>query len=353
MRTLVLILGSALIAACGHRERSDDLAFEAKQCGSTTEPREPSPTVTDAPVTLSASAFQKADGDLTVLVNPVVNNGGLVADLDPAALQIQCGTSTFQPTADDIHKVSKEHPAVSDLVFVIDTTGSMLWAINGIIEGISAFAQGVSELGLDARIGGIEFGDEIRSHQDVTTPEEFRVWVEKLGEIGGGDGPENPIDPILQAYNTFTYRRDAQRYFMVITDNGMHEQSDGTACADKNLSDVVTAMRGKVLFAVGHAGEATPAGVNPKALSSSMGGLYSRLDINPFKPEEFNIMEDTEFASFLASTHRVEVPAVNCAADPSAGDPRTVKTNLLTSVTVKYTLDGTTYTADVPLSPAP
>jgi hypothetical protein len=357
MRRELALLGAFAVAtaACGHRARDKSADFVEKSCGTISEARTPSPAPLLDPVVLSATAYQKADGDLTVLVNPIVDqdSGQVTTDLDPSALEIRCGGDTFQPTAADVHKVDKDHPAVSDIVFVIDTTGSMIWAIDGVIKSVMAFADHVAGLGLDARIGGVEYGDGLRTETDLTTPAAFHDWADKLGEIGGGDAPENPIDAILHANEAFTYRRDAQRYVILITDAGMHELSDGSQCADHGLTDVVAAMRGKALFAVAHSTAGGDAGVSPKYLTQALGGLYVEPKFNAFSKSTFDLSKDAGVDAFLAATHRVEVPAERCARDPSGGDPRSNKANLLDSVTVSYQVGDKTYTANVPLRPAP
>jgi hypothetical protein len=61
----------------------------------------------------------------------------------------------------------------------------------------------------------------------------------------GGDAPENPLNAIMLAYNTFTWRTGAQKVFIVITDNPCHQLGDGTTYANYTVASVEAALMGK------------------------------------------------------------------------------------------------------------
>ena len=115
-------------------------------------------------------------------------------------------------TSDD-----EETPPV-DLLFAIDTTGSMGGAIEGVVASIDAFVDDLAEAGVNIRIGGIAFGDRApldtcespdaplapltdKFGADADDDEEsFNVWLSNLSDShcgdSGGDGPENALDAI-------------------------------------------------------------------------------------------------------------------------------------------------------------
>ena len=143
---------------------------------------------------------------------------------------------------------------MADIVFIIDTTGSMTSEINTVVSKAQSFADTLAASDLDYRLGFITFGDDIRKNtlerlaptSNATT---FKDAVEDLttevlsptsyyaGPYGGADGPENQIDAIdyARAASTgsnpagsfqqdmgFLYRDSAARIFILMTDVGYH-----------------------------------------------------------------------------------------------------------------------------------
>lgn len=318
------LLGGALIA-CGP-PRDESLKFDEKTCGTTDQPRDPDPPVPDRPVSLSGAAARQSDGSLRLLLNPAfelrastaltLSASDLSVDLDGKAV----GSFSLKAT-------SKETMAPSDVVFVIDTTGSMFWAIEGVKTGLKAFTGALAEAGLDARVGGIEFGDEVRTASPLADVDTFNIWVNKLGVISGGDGPENPLDAMQTAFSTMKFRPGAQRYFIVITDIGFHESSDRSGCSDTTLKAVADQMAGRVLLGVVHAGLGSkPPGVDPRRLTDAIGGLYFGVDGLKVLTS-FDVSVDTPFDELAASTSVLTIPA----SEVGASDPK--------QVTVRYKKD--------------
>src|SRR5262249_54134081 len=89
----------------------------------------------------------------------------------------------------------------ADIVFVLDVTASMQFAINGVRDGIRDFAEGLGDKAdLDSRIGLVAFRDrqigeeasvlEFGKETLTTDLDSFRREVSKLRASGGGDVPE-------------------------------------------------------------------------------------------------------------------------------------------------------------------
>lgn len=177
----------------------------------------------------------------------------------------------------------EETPPV-DLLFAIDTTGSMDGAINGVVASIDAFVDDLAEAGVNIRIGGIAFGDRapLNTCSSPDAPlapltdkfgeeadddeESFNVWLSNLSSghcgDGGGDLPENALDAIQFAIgndpdpsdgfsaNKFDWGWNSVRLIVVITDQDQHQESDGDGFAHFDLDEVKSALEG---FAVVHA----------------------------------------------------------------------------------------------------
>jgi len=137
-----------------------------------------------------------------------------------------------------------------DIAFVIDTTGSMGDEIAGVRDSVRNFASILRDLGHDIRLGAITFGDEIREWIDFTSDvEQFRQFVSGLYARGGGDTPEIGLDAVLAA-TALSWREDAEKFIIVITDATAHQRGDGTDFSDVTAEEVINNLRGKYIVHV-------------------------------------------------------------------------------------------------------
>lgn len=143
---------------------------------------------------------------------------------------------------------------MADIVFVIDTTGSMYSYLTTMTNKAQDFADTLAASDINYRIGYVSFGDDIRKGTTATIGYEerlaptsdinaFKTAVGALEAYGGDDGPENQIDAIdytragvsetasnpagsFQNDMSFTYRTAAAKIFILITDIDYHTPSD-------------------------------------------------------------------------------------------------------------------------------
>lgn len=137
----------------------------------------------------------------------------------------------------------------ADIVFVIDTTGSMGSYLTTMTDKAQDFADKLAASDVDYRLGYVTFGDDIRkaTHErlaptsNITT---FKTEIALLSAYGGDDLPENQIDALdyarasaseasisnpwgsFQDDMSFTYRASAKKVFILITDIGYHTPDD-------------------------------------------------------------------------------------------------------------------------------
>jgi hypothetical protein len=204
----------------------------------------------------------------------------------------------------------------------------MAWAIDGVKSGIEAFLSTLDGFNVDARVGGIEFGDEVRTSVPLGDLASFDVWLDHMTAVGGGDTPENPLDAIEVA-NGFDYRDDALRYMIVITDTGMHESTDDTACSETTLRATQSVLGENVFVTVVHANLGSPEGVHPRELTRALGGLFVALGSTTLV--DFDVSLDTPADDVLGS-----IGVLTCAG---AGDSD--------AVDVQATVDGEPVTASM------
>jgi Mg-chelatase subunit ChlD len=122
----------------------------------------------------------------------------------------------------------------ADVVFVLDVTGSMQWAIDGVRNGIGRFAGDLARNQIDYRIGLVAFRDltypederkglklmevlKFKGEPFTSDADAFRSEVAKLRADGGGDTPESSLEAVGEACR-LPLRKGATRVLLLITD---------------------------------------------------------------------------------------------------------------------------------------
>ena len=157
------------------------------------------------------------------------------AEVGPQAVKvIASGKSVTGETPIEVTvvEVPIPPPPQVDIVFVLDVTGSMGFALNGIIQGIGDFARELDSRKLDAQLGLLAFQDTLIGEQSrVLTFEKgspftkdyevFRKELSTVGLGGGGDEPESSLDALVEAAR-LPFRRDATKVLLLVTDASPH-----------------------------------------------------------------------------------------------------------------------------------
>ncbi len=119
---------------------------------------------------------------------------------------------------------SKLERGVADIVFVIDTTGSMSGTINNVRTNINSFVDMLALKDVDVRLGIVEYKDIYEDGLDSTkvwkwheTVSDFRETMSNLKASGGGDSPETTVDA-LEAARRMDFRSYASKFIIVFTD---------------------------------------------------------------------------------------------------------------------------------------
>jgi Mg-chelatase subunit ChlD len=117
-----------------------------------------------------------------------------------------------------------------DLVFVIDTTGSMSDKIDGLLQTCTKFVDEFAALQLQHRIAVVAFGDlRVRGDKIVRTDFTSNVEVTKksLKNIprykGGGNKGESSLEAIDKALE-LPFDEDAVKALILITDEPAHQK---------------------------------------------------------------------------------------------------------------------------------
>ncbi|MCE9534298.1 MAG: VWA domain-containing protein, partial [Planctomycetes bacterium] len=193
---------------------------------------------TDLPkgVTIPATTIPKDKTQIDI--EAVADKNAVVGERNFGAVaegpKKQDGTPTAQASAKIIVKPYVEPPPpVVDILFLVDVTGSMGFAIRGVSDGIQKFSKNLQDQRLDVRIGLIAFRDRFFPNQEpqiltfgpknevfTKDTEAFQKKVALL-RAGGGGGTleESSLDAIVLGCKQ-EFRYQAVRVIVHITDAG-------------------------------------------------------------------------------------------------------------------------------------
>jgi hypothetical protein len=126
-------------------------------------------------------------------------------------------------------KVTNPPRPEADIVFVLDVTSSMQWAIDDLKNGIGRFADTLAKARIDYRLALVTFRDitvpgeriDIITFKDndpfTAEGDDFREAAGKLRASGGGDIPESSLEALVEA-TKLPLRKSATKVFLLITD---------------------------------------------------------------------------------------------------------------------------------------
>lgn len=126
-------------------------------------------------------------------------------------------------------QVSQRSQPRCDLVFVIDTTGSMDDKIAGLLATCSKFVEQLSDSQIDWQIALVAFGDLLCGEKIVATGFSHNVAVvkETLRKIprfgGGGNDGESSLEAIDKALGIGGYRQNTIKVMLLLTDEPAHQ----------------------------------------------------------------------------------------------------------------------------------
>lgn len=117
----------------------------------------------------------------------------------------------------------------ADIVFIIDTTGSMQPYIDNVRNNVTEFVDALKEKGIAPQFALVEFRDievdgydSTRIHKNgsknwFSDIEAYKSVIRGLTAYGGGDEPESDIDA-LETARLLDMRANAGKFFILVTD---------------------------------------------------------------------------------------------------------------------------------------
>ena len=124
-----------------------------------------------------------------------------------------------------------------DIVFCVDTSGSMAGTINSLQDDIDHFAYNIAAVGFDPRFGLVTYSETV-NFPHGSTLENLATFSTILDEARSGDGGyEHHSDAIYQAIDNFDWRPGCEHIIVEITD----ECDDAsTVSSSATISQILT-----------------------------------------------------------------------------------------------------------------
>jgi len=173
----------------------------------------------------------------------VTDNGIAVTDL--TADNFKCSENGIVQT--DFFQVTSPQTAggvrLADIVFLIDASGSMGDAINGVKNNVNTFADALVASDVDYRLGLVQFGQssdgghpQLFNSGNLTDAAQFKEFVNTLTATGGY---EPGFLALRMAAQGFNFRPGAQKVFLLISDEDSDDRDKEGTITLLQTNDVV------------------------------------------------------------------------------------------------------------------
>lgn len=161
-----------------------------------------------------------------------IQNGQCNGEHGSLSVQAVVDEQDIVPASADTRKeltLAAAAKAQADIVFIVDTTGSMGGVINNVKNNISAFVDALTEKGISAAMALVDYQDITHDGYDSTRVHkngssnwfynvaDYKAAIQKLYADDGGDTPECAVDA-LETARLLDMRASAGKIFVLITD---------------------------------------------------------------------------------------------------------------------------------------
>ena len=291
------------------------LYFNDKQPPSTSpgyppheEPKQPDGTEPESP----PAPPKDPSPDTTESVVPIL---GVDTSLSKSQIAISCPEGEIE-IVDVIHRVRKVKPEL-DIVFLLDASGSMSLAMEGIVKSIEIFCNSLTSGGRDIRIAGVQFKtDGVESSYcpfvPVSNLNNFKDWLryEVLPSVGMLIDITQ-VDNAIKRIPESAYRSSAQRIYIVIGDDDNHPGNPGN---DMGSIEPSTGEPDYVMHTI------TTQGNNARKIANITGGYNLALDTEgQIDLSKLRLAEMILATNLVKIRHRLPPGSYNAKLEPKDG----------------------------------
>lgn len=186
------------------------------------------------------------------------------------------------PKLPDKKAITAFDSSVLNIIFIIDTTGSMDMYIDGVKEKAIEFSNILKEKGINYNLGLIGFGDLLEREKPkvykwTNDIRKFQKRVHKLPRTYGGDIPESALDAVetaLKLLESSKNKEGSNNIFILITDAPPHIPT----VSGKQVSDIVNELQKALVTTYVVSGKERKSLDAYKPLTVSGGHYYSMDD---------------------------------------------------------------------------
>lgn len=192
--------------------------------------------------------------------------------------------------------IDSEISGQADIVFAIDTTGSMSGTINNVINNVTAFSSALArDYNVNAHFALIDFKDITCDGKDSTKviSDEYQNWfsdvnsfissVKTLQATGGGDDPECCVDA-LETARQLDFRKTASKFIILITDNN-YKVANNYGITSMNEEVELLKKDGIHVSVVTYSTYAS----SYRSLYESTGGIFANISSSSFSSSLLNL----------------------------------------------------------------
>ncbi|HBY21007.1 MAG: hypothetical protein A2Y24_07400 [Clostridiales bacterium GWE2_32_10] len=131
-----------------------------------------------------------------------------------------------------------------DAVFILDISGSMGSSLQGVKDNIVSFVTQITSGDIDINVSLITYSDiyegepiTIYSFYNNENIDTFKTEISSISLLNGGDGPETGLEAIDKGLAEYSFREDASKYFILITDATVKEVTFSVSSIQERLEN--------------------------------------------------------------------------------------------------------------------
>lgn len=170
----------------------------------------------------------------------------------------------------------------ANIVFIIDTTGSMTGAIDSVKTRVKAFADKLKQEKVDCNLGLIGFGDLLENEEPTIYSytkdiEKYKRQVASIPRTDGGDLPESALDALETGLNKFCGSRNSsgeKSIFVLITDAPPHDPT----VSGKSGADITRDLKNNNVVTYVLSGNDSSCTRTYKSICTTTGGKYYNIN---------------------------------------------------------------------------
>lgn len=196
-----------------------------------------------------------------------------------------------QPMIVEAVQSTKQQITKADIVFVVDSTGSMSRYIKSVKSNLTDFVNALNQRGVELNLSVVEFKDIEVSGNESTVYHTFdgSHWTSDTTKVidvldsishnlgGGGDDPETPLesfDKLFTSDDSKWYEDDNDKFIFLLTDAGYKESSSHTF---DEWADIISGYGIKTTVVSRNSYEGTY-----RNLYENTGGQFLNIDSNDY-----------------------------------------------------------------------